>query len=193
MVQETRDALTDASRDAVFMNAEDAATLRLRQGDPVVLESQQGRYPARVHLSPVKQGNLEVHWPEAQVLICRRCGPPRKTVRHPRLQRGRPGPGARRHSGTPQFGDECRGGEGSVVEQTPGRTAQPRAQGTPTPRTAPAGLESLTTGSGQSSPAPRWATTWLPTQMNTGTIWQPCRSLNASRSWPCGLSGLPLY
>jgi len=69
MVQEERDALTDAARDAVFMSPADAESLGLGEGDEVVLESQQGRLRGHVHLAPVKAGNLQVHWPEGQVLI----------------------------------------------------------------------------------------------------------------------------
>ena len=74
MVQEPRDALTRAGREAVFMNPEDAAALRLAEGDPVMLGSEDGRLRARVHLSPVKRGNLQVHWPEAQVLLSADAG-----------------------------------------------------------------------------------------------------------------------
>jgi len=69
MVQEARDALTAAERDAVFMSGADAEALQLREGDEVVLENDRGRMSGHVHLAPVKPGNLQVHWPEGQVLI----------------------------------------------------------------------------------------------------------------------------
>ena len=65
------DPLTGAARDAVFMNPEDAATLRLRNSDRVTLVNQQGRYEARIFLAPIARGNLQVHWPEANHLIAR--------------------------------------------------------------------------------------------------------------------------
>jgi len=69
MVQEAEDALTGAARDAVLMSREDAERLELAEGDAVVLESEQGSLNGHVHLAPMKPGNLQVHWPEAQVLI----------------------------------------------------------------------------------------------------------------------------
>jgi anaerobic selenocysteine-containing dehydrogenase len=53
----------------VFMSPADAETLHLSEGDELVLENQLGRFRGHVHLSPVKPGNLQVHWPEGQVLI----------------------------------------------------------------------------------------------------------------------------
>jgi molybdopterin-dependent oxidoreductase alpha subunit len=71
MVQEEVDALTSAARDAVFMSDEDARRLRLEEGDAVVLENERGCLTGRVHVAPVKPGTLQVHWPEAQVLLSR--------------------------------------------------------------------------------------------------------------------------
>ncbi len=69
MVQEAADALTGAVRDAVLMSPADAERLGFAQGDPVVLENDHGTLDGHVHLAPMKPGNLEVHWPEAQGLI----------------------------------------------------------------------------------------------------------------------------
>ena len=65
------DPLTGAARDAVFMNPDDAATLRLRNSDRVTLVNQHGRYEARIFFAPIARGNLQVHWPEANHLISR--------------------------------------------------------------------------------------------------------------------------
>lgn len=72
MVQERRDALTGAARDAVLMNRDDAQRLGLKDADPVLLRSQTGEFRGRVRIAPVRPGNLEVHWPEGNVLIDRR-------------------------------------------------------------------------------------------------------------------------
>src|SRR4029077_12599934 len=69
MVASDRDGVTGAGRDAVFVNAEDATRLGLRAGDAVVLRSATGEMRARVFLAAVKTGNLQVHWPEGEVLI----------------------------------------------------------------------------------------------------------------------------
>jgi len=69
MVQERRDAITGAVREAVLISPADADRLGLREGDPVVLTSACGRLSGVVHVAPVKSGNLQVHWPEGEVLI----------------------------------------------------------------------------------------------------------------------------
>jgi anaerobic selenocysteine-containing dehydrogenase len=65
------DPLTGADRDAVLMSAADAAALHLRNGDAVVLRSEAGHFDARVFLAPIANGNLQVHWPEGNVLLSR--------------------------------------------------------------------------------------------------------------------------
>ena len=69
MVHEQRDALTGATRDAVFLAAEDAARLGLGDGDDVLVRSEVGSYRGRVLVAPVRPGNVQVHWPEGNVLI----------------------------------------------------------------------------------------------------------------------------
>jgi molybdopterin-dependent oxidoreductase alpha subunit len=72
------DPLTGAPRDGVLMNPDDAAALHVKQDDRVVLSNQTGRFAARVFLAPIARGNLQVHWPEGNVLIptgiCDRTG-----------------------------------------------------------------------------------------------------------------------
>jgi molybdopterin-dependent oxidoreductase alpha subunit len=65
------DPLTGASRDAVFMNAEDASALHLRSGDRVTLVNDVGRFDGRVFLAAIAPGNLQVMWPEGNVIIRR--------------------------------------------------------------------------------------------------------------------------
>jgi molybdopterin-dependent oxidoreductase alpha subunit len=71
MVQRDKDPLTGATRDAILMNATDAADEQVRDGDAIVLVSEHGRLEGRVAIARVTPGNLQVHWPEAQVLIDR--------------------------------------------------------------------------------------------------------------------------
>jgi molybdopterin-dependent oxidoreductase alpha subunit len=80
MVFEHRDALTGAEREAVLMNADDAARLGLSSGDEVVLESATGRLKGRIYTAPVTPGNLQVHWPEAEVLIDRTRRSPKADI-----------------------------------------------------------------------------------------------------------------
>jgi molybdopterin-dependent oxidoreductase alpha subunit len=72
MVQGSRDALTGAGRQAVLINREDAARLSIADGDAVILRSAAGEFRGRARIAPMKPGNLEVHWPEGNVLIDRR-------------------------------------------------------------------------------------------------------------------------
>jgi molybdopterin-dependent oxidoreductase alpha subunit len=69
MVHADRDPLTGATRDAVFMATADAADLGLRDGDPVLVRSDHGELRARVHLSPLRRGTVQVFFPEGNVLL----------------------------------------------------------------------------------------------------------------------------
>jgi molybdopterin-dependent oxidoreductase alpha subunit len=63
------DPLTGADRDAIFMSADDAADLHLKGNDRVALVNDIGRFEGRVFLAPIARGNLQVHWPEGNVII----------------------------------------------------------------------------------------------------------------------------
>ena len=69
MVQERQDAITGAVREAVLMNEVDAQTLGLNEGDAVLLKNELGEFRGRVYIAPIKPGNLQVHWPEGNVLL----------------------------------------------------------------------------------------------------------------------------
>ena len=63
------DPLTGADRDAVFINPEDAAELGLIRNDRITLTNQQGSYVGRVFPAAIARRNLQVHWPEGNVLL----------------------------------------------------------------------------------------------------------------------------
>jgi predicted molibdopterin-dependent oxidoreductase YjgC len=65
------DPLNGAPRDAVLMNEEDAQVLGLAHRDPVVLENDLSKYSGTVFLAPIARGNLQVHWPEGNILLRR--------------------------------------------------------------------------------------------------------------------------
>jgi molybdopterin-dependent oxidoreductase alpha subunit len=71
MVQRDEDPLTGARREDVLIAAADAARLGLRDGDAVRLTSRSGSFSGRARFAEMKPGNLEVHWPEGNVLLCR--------------------------------------------------------------------------------------------------------------------------
>ena len=75
MVHASRDPITGVRRDAVLMNAEDAKELDLESGDSVMLVSEIGEMEGRVALADVRRRTLQAHWPEANVLVPRRCDP----------------------------------------------------------------------------------------------------------------------
>ncbi len=65
------DPLTGAERDAVFISAEDAARLHLKQDDRIALVNDLGRYEGRVFLATIAPGNLQIMWPEGNTIIRR--------------------------------------------------------------------------------------------------------------------------
>ena len=65
------DPLTGAGRDAIFMSGEDAGARHLKQGDRIALVNELGRYEGRVFLADIAPGNLQVMWPEGNVIIRR--------------------------------------------------------------------------------------------------------------------------
>ncbi|HSR68231.1 MAG TPA: FdhF/YdeP family oxidoreductase [Acidobacteriota bacterium] len=69
MVQSKRDPLTGARRQDVLMNPDDMRRLGLKDGAPVLLRSRAGSYRGHAKSAPMRPGNLQVHWPEGNVLI----------------------------------------------------------------------------------------------------------------------------
>lgn len=71
MVQQARDPLTGARREDVLMAAEDATTLGVAEGDAVLVRSEAGQMRCRVKIVPIRARNVQVHWPEGNVLVGR--------------------------------------------------------------------------------------------------------------------------
>lgn len=71
MVQEAKDSITGAWREAVLINPADVEGLALKPGDRVRLASETGELIGFIQPAPVKARNLQVHWPEGEVLIGR--------------------------------------------------------------------------------------------------------------------------
>jgi len=81
MVHRKYDPLTGARREDVLMNHQDAARLGVADGDSVLLTSPAGKMRGRCLIAPITPGNVQVHWPEGNVLIERgksdpECGIP---------------------------------------------------------------------------------------------------------------------
>ncbi len=71
MIHEDIDPLLGASRSDVLMGKEDAAALGVRGGDEVIVSNAVGSYRGRVRLAPIRPRNVQIYWPEGNVLIRR--------------------------------------------------------------------------------------------------------------------------
>ncbi len=69
IVQNDFDSLTGADRDHVFMSAADMRRARLKHNDAVQVYNEYGSFTGRVFEAPMSDGNLQMFWPEANVLI----------------------------------------------------------------------------------------------------------------------------
>ena len=69
MVQRAVDPLTGAPRDAVLISPGDAAALAAADGTRIRLVSAAGTFEGQVFIAPIRDGNLEVHWPEGLPLL----------------------------------------------------------------------------------------------------------------------------
>jgi anaerobic selenocysteine-containing dehydrogenase len=65
------DPLDGSPRDAVLMSEADARELGLAHYERIALTNSVGRFEGRVFLSPIARGNLQIHWPEGNVIVRR--------------------------------------------------------------------------------------------------------------------------
>jgi len=65
------DPLNGAPRDAVLMSERDASRMGLHHGQRVTLRNDLGELACSVFLAPIAPGNLQVHWPEGNIIIAR--------------------------------------------------------------------------------------------------------------------------
>ena len=59
------------------MSSEDAKTLGVVDQDEVLLSNSLGSYRGRVHIAPIRPRNVQIYWPEGNVLIRRGIVDPR--------------------------------------------------------------------------------------------------------------------
>lgn len=69
MILKDRDPLTGSMRDSVLVAEEDARRLGFVEGSAVVVRSEHGEMNARVMVAPMKPGNVQMLFPEANVLL----------------------------------------------------------------------------------------------------------------------------
>ncbi|OCT16216.1 formate dehydrogenase [Paenibacillus pectinilyticus] len=69
MIYSDVDPFNEADRYDVLIHKEDAKALALNEGEAIVVYNGYGNMHGRAKLAEVKQGNIEVHWPEGNSLI----------------------------------------------------------------------------------------------------------------------------
>ncbi|MEW6129729.1 MAG: FdhF/YdeP family oxidoreductase [Acidobacteriota bacterium] len=81
IVHKDRDPLNGAHRGDVLISREDAERLMINDDDEIILRSRAGKLRGRCRIAPIAKGNVQVHWPEGNVLLERgitdpECGIP---------------------------------------------------------------------------------------------------------------------
>lgn len=81
IVHRDRDPLNGARREDVLMNESDARALGIEDGDAILLRGEVAEMRGRCRFALIAPGNVQVHWPEGNVLIRRgvcdpECGIP---------------------------------------------------------------------------------------------------------------------
>jgi molybdopterin-dependent oxidoreductase alpha subunit len=71
MVQGDRDTLVGARRSDVLISPEDAARIGISEGRALVLRSDVGELRATCKVADIRPGNVQVYWPEGNVLLRR--------------------------------------------------------------------------------------------------------------------------
>lgn len=69
MIFGERDSFNEADRYDVLLSPEDAARLSIEEGDAIVVYNRSGVFHGRAKLAPVAAGNIELFWPEGNVLF----------------------------------------------------------------------------------------------------------------------------
>jgi anaerobic selenocysteine-containing dehydrogenase len=63
------------SRDEIYLSREDAGTMKIADGDKILLRSDAGEYAGICKIAPVHPRTIQVFWPEGNVLLARRIDP----------------------------------------------------------------------------------------------------------------------
>src|SRR5436309_2293532 len=71
MIQGEIDPLLGAVRRDILLSEEDAAALHLQEGDPIAISNDLGSYQGTVRFAPIRPRNVQIYWPEGNVLIRR--------------------------------------------------------------------------------------------------------------------------
>ncbi|MFF2889793.1 FdhF/YdeP family oxidoreductase [Paenibacillus sp. NPDC057967] len=71
MIYGEHDSFNAAARHDVLISSEDADRLDLQNGDDIVVHNRHGLFHGRAKLAPVASGNIELYWPESNMLFKR--------------------------------------------------------------------------------------------------------------------------
>src|SRR5690625_3396245 len=69
MIYGEKDPFNAANRYDILMNENDAKKLDIKEGEAIVAYNKYGTFSGRAKFEPVREGNIEVHWPEGNALI----------------------------------------------------------------------------------------------------------------------------
>lgn len=69
MIYSDSDPFNDANRYDVLMNESDGKKHNIKEGEAVVIYNQHGSFNGKAKFVQLKSGNIELHWPEGNVLI----------------------------------------------------------------------------------------------------------------------------
>lgn len=69
MVYSEKDPFNNAMREDVLIQQSDAASLDIREGEAIAVYNAHGTFIGRAKFAEIKAGNIEVYWPEGNVLL----------------------------------------------------------------------------------------------------------------------------
>jgi molybdopterin-dependent oxidoreductase alpha subunit len=69
MVYSEKDPFNNAERDNVLISQSDAEALGIRDGEAIALYNKYGTFIGRALYAQIKEGNIEVYWPEGNVIL----------------------------------------------------------------------------------------------------------------------------
>lgn len=73
MVQAETDPITGAGRNAIFLSAQDAEQIGVREGGAVLVRNDRGQFHGRAKIARIAPGSAQGHWPEVNFLIPAGC------------------------------------------------------------------------------------------------------------------------
>ncbi|MDA2933011.1 FdhF/YdeP family oxidoreductase [Acidobacteria bacterium AH-259-D05] len=76
MVFGEMDMLVGTKRNEVVLSVKDMDSLKLKEGDSILVRSETGEFRGRVRKGPVQPGTIIMYWPEANILIPRGVSDP---------------------------------------------------------------------------------------------------------------------